>query len=142
MEKQHGIKGIIFLLLLAACATVPVVTFDNGVSFEVEIARTPAEQQKGLMYRESLPENRGMLFIFSVEEPKTFWMKNTLIPLDMVFLDGNMVVVEVKTGVPPCKADPCLTYTSEKPAQYVLELNANVAEKYGIVPGRKMSLRE
>lgn len=119
-----------------------MVTFDNGVSFEIEIARTPAEQSKGLMFRESMPENHGMLFIFNEESSKTFWMKNTLIPLDMIFLDGNMMVVEVKANVLPCKADPCPTYPSEKPAKYVLELNAGAAEKKNIRVGMKADLRE
>jgi len=116
-----------------------MVYFDN-VSFEIELARSPAEQSKGLMFRESLSQNHGMLFIFDEESPKTFWMKNTLIPLDMIFLDGNMMVVEIKANILPCKADPCPTYPSEKPAKYVLELNAGSAEK--IVPGMKMLLRE
>lgn len=141
MEKQHGIKEVIFLLLLAACTSTPMVYFDNG-AFEIELARTPAEQSKGLMFRESMPENHGMLFIFSEDGIKTFWMKNTLIPLDMVFLDGNMTVVEIKSNVQPCKVDPCPTYPSEKPARYVLELNAGSAEKNKIVPGTKMLLRE
>lgn len=142
MEKQHGIKEIIFLLLLASCASTPVVYFDNGVSFDVELARTPEEHGSGLMHRASMPENHGMLFIFGDESTKTFWMKNTLIPLDMVFLDGNMVVVEIKANVQPCTADPCPTYPSEKPAKYVLELNAGAAEENGIKAGMKANLRE
>lgn len=142
MEKQHGFKEIILLLLLASCASAPVVYFDNGASFDVELAKTPEEHGRGLMHRESMPDNHGMLFIFDDESTKTFWMKNTLIPLDMVFLDGNMVVVEVKSGVQPCVADPCPTYPSEKPAKYVLELNSGVAEKNGIRAGIKANLRE
>lgn len=128
--------------MLASCASAPVVHFDNGVSFDVELAKTSEEQGKGLMHRESMPENHGMLFIFGEEAVKTFWMKNTLMPLDMVFLDGDMVVVEIKSNVPPCAVDPCPTYASEKPAKYVLELNAGIAEKNGISAGVKANLRE
>jgi hypothetical protein len=135
-------KKVLLVLLLISCAAAPTLYFDNGVSFEVELARTSAEQQTGLMNRESMPENHGMLFIFEENGPKTFWMKNTLIPLDMLFLDEDMAVVEIKANVPPCKADPCATYPSEKSAKYVLELNAGSAEKNGIQVGAKANLRE
>jgi hypothetical protein len=134
-------KKLLLLLLLISCSTVPTLHFDNGVSFEIELARTPEEQHTGLMNRESMPENHGMLFIFEENGTKTFWMKNTLIPLDMVFLDENMTVVEIKTNVPPCTADPCETYPSEKPAIYVVELNAGVSEKKNIIVGAKADLR-
>ena len=135
-------KKIFLLLLLVSCSTSPILYFDNGVSFEVELARTDDEQHTGLMNREFMPENHGMIFIFKENGPKTFWMKNTLIPLDMVFLDGNMTVVEIKTNVPPCKADPCETYPSENPAMYVVELNAGASEKKNIKVGAKANLRE
>ncbi len=134
-------KKFLLLLLLISCSTVPALYFDNGVSFEIELAKTPEEQHTGLMNRESMPENHGMLFIFEENGTKTFWMKNTLIPLDMVFLDENMTVVEIKTNVPPCTADPCETYPSEKPATYVVELNAGVSEKKNITVGAKADLR-
>ena len=72
-----------------------------------------------------------MLFIFDEQSPKTFWMKNTKIPLDMVFLDSNWTVVEIKRDVPPCFEDPCERYTS-LPAQYVLEVNAGAAREIGV----------
>jgi hypothetical protein len=134
-------KKLLLLLFLVSCSTTPMLRFDNGVSFEVELAKTPEEQHTGLMNRESMPENHGMIFIFEENGPKTFWMKNTLIPLDMIFLDGNMIVVEIKTNVPPCTADPCETYSSENSARYVVELNAGVSEKKNIIVGAKADLR-
>ena len=131
MEKQ----GLILLLLLVSCST-PVVMFDNA-SFDVEIAQTNEERAKGLMFRESMPENRGMLFIFDADAPRAFWMKNTLIPLDMVFIDENMTVVDVLTAE-PCKADPCPSYKSH--GKYVLEINAGLAEKYGVKSGASAAL--
>ncbi|VVB80979.1 putative ACR [uncultured archaeon] len=130
MEKRSWIA----LILLISCS-VPAVTFDN-VSFSVEVAQTQQEKARGLMFRESMPDNHGMLFVFDKSGPLSFWMKNTLIPLDMVFIDGNMTVVDVKTAV-PCKADPCASYKSS--GMYVLEINAGLAEKYGIKNGSVMS---
>lgn len=131
-------KRILLLLLLLSCAVGPKVMFDNGAEFSVELAQTPAEKAKGLMNRSSMPENHGMLFIFNNEAPRSFWMKNTLIPLDMIFLGANMSVIEIKSNVPPCEADPCPTYTS-LPAMYVLEINAGLSEKSGIKIGSLMS---
>ena len=133
-------KRALLLLLLLSCTAVPSVNFDK-VSFTVELARTVEEQEKGLMFRDSMPDNHGMIFLFDDQTERSFWMKNTLIPLDMIFLDKNMSVVEVKANVPPCKADPCEVYNS-KPAMYVLEINAGLSEKYIIVEGSKMSLRK
>lgn len=130
MEKQ---VALVFLFLLAC--TSPSVVFDN-VSFDVEMAQTSEERAKGLMFRESMPENHGMLFVFEEDAPRSFWMKNTLIPLDMIFIDGNMTVVDVKNAV-PCKEDPCSTYSAH--GTYVLEINAGLAEKYGIKAGSRMS---
>ncbi len=128
-----GKQAAIVLLFLLACT--PNVVFDN-VSFDVEIAQTPEERSKGLMFREFMPENHGMLFAFDDDVPRSFWMKNTLIPLDIIFLDGNMTVVDVKNAV-PCVEDPCSTYSAH--GKYVLEINAGLAEKYGIKSGSKMS---
>jgi len=124
---------LLFLVFVIACtpvATGPQITFDK-ITFNLEIAQTSEEMQKGLMNRESLPANQGMLFIFTDMQPRGFWMKNTLIPLDMIFLDNNLTVVEVKKNVQPCEADPCPVYNSV-PAQYVLEVNAGLAEKNSI----------
>ena len=141
MDWQDGVekvKRFLLLLLLLSCTVVPKVVFDNGVKFDVELAQTSAEKAKGLMYRSSMPENHGMLFIFDAVAPRSFWMKNTLIPLDMIFIDSEMKVVEIKSNVLPCEADPCPTYTS-LPAMYVLEINAGLSEKSGIKIGSLMS---
>src|SRR5574341_1762372 len=130
----------VLLLLLLSCSASPFVHFDN-VKFAVELAKTDAEKAEGLMFRESMPENQGMLFIFDDEASRNFWMKNTKIPLDMIFLDKDMVVVEIKSNIPPCTEDPCPSYPS-KPAQYVLEINGGLAEKHNIAVGSEMSLRE
>jgi len=129
MEKRSWLA----LILLISCS-VPTVTFDN-VSFNIEIAQTQQERAKGLMFRESMPDNHGMLFVFEKDAPLAFWMKNTLIPLDMVFIDENLSVVDV-LAASPCKEDPCPNYRSH--GRYVLEINAGLAEKYGIKNGSVM----
>ena len=80
-----------------------------------------------------------MLFIFDDVKPRTFWMKNTLIPLDMIFLDSNLAVVEVKSNISSCNKDPCPIYSS-LPAQYVLEVNAELAEKYNVTNSSQAKL--
>jgi len=132
-------RRFLLLLLLISCSTLPVVHFDNA-DFVVELANTPAERQKGLMFRESMADNHGMLFVFDDVSPRSFWMKNTLIPLDMIFINGNWTVVHVANAV-PCTADPCPSYSSP-PAMYVLEINGGIAEKSGIKVGSKLSLSE
>ncbi len=79
-----------------------------------------------------MPADHGMLFVFPDSEIRTFWMKNTLIPLDMLFFDSNRRLVTLLHDVPPCKADPCPIYPSTAPARYVLELNAGTAAKLGV----------
>jgi len=89
--------------------------------FIVEIARTPAQKSRGLMYRSSLCSNCGMLFDFGIEGQYPFWMKNTLIPLDIIWLNQNGLVVDIKTGQP----QNTNTLTNSSPARYVLETNPN-----------------
>jgi len=129
---------LILLCLLASCQPAPRVIFDT-VEFTVELATTPSQQSRGLMYRESLPVDQGMLFVFDGERSRSFWMKNTRIPLDMIFLDEAFVVVDVKHDVPPCETDPCPSYGSP-PAKYVLEINAGLAREHGIREGSMMRI--
>jgi uncharacterized membrane protein (UPF0127 family) len=128
-------------LACSACAATPALapatpSVDlRGHRFSVEVAATPAEQMHGLMDRTSMPADHGMLFVFPSAEPRTFWMKDTLIPLDMLFFDEAHRLVTVHADVPPCKADPCPLYASNAPARYVLELNAGTAAKLGLRKG-------
>lgn len=94
-------------------------------TFLVELAQTPDQWQQGLMGREVLGENKGMLFVFPDAAVHGFWMKNTLIPLDIVWLDAEGVVLHVAT-LTPCTADPCPITQPDVPAHYVLEVNAGV----------------
>lgn len=99
--------------------------------FMTELARTQDQQQQGLMNRESMNEGSGMLFIFQKSEFHNFRMKNTLIPLDMIWIDEQFKVVKIMTAQ-PCITDPCPIYQPGIAAKYVLEINAEMAEKHGI----------
>lgn len=123
-------KRFLLFLLLISCSSPSFVHFGD-VKFAVELADSPEERKQGLMFRESLPEKQGMLFVFDDIAVRGFWMKNTIIPLDMIFIDQNWIVVEVKSNIQPCNEEPCPSYHSV-PAKYVLEINAGLAEKYGI----------
>jgi YVTN family beta-propeller protein len=105
----------------------------------VEVPDEEEEHMRGLMFRQHLPWNAGMLFAFDSEEPRAFWMKNTLIPLDMIFIDDNSEVVYIIENVPPCEQDPCPSYPSEEPAQYVLEVNAGFVQQNGVQVGDRLA---
>ena len=104
-------------------------------SFTLEKAVTPQEKSRGLMFRDMMPEDHGMIFIFDEKAEQSFWMKNTLIPLDIIFIDENKKIVDIKNNVQPCKHDPCVTYISSQPALYVIELNGGTTEKVGLKIG-------
>ena len=106
----------------------------------VEVADDQDETMRGLMFRKDLSWNAGMLFVFYDEEPRTFWMKNTLIPLDMIFVDSNLKIVDIKENVPPCaEGDECPLYPSRERAQYVLEVNAGFVQENGIKIGDRFA---
>ncbi len=111
----------------------------KGKKIIIELADSEEERTKGLMFRTSLKENAGMLFTFDQPSTKSFWMKNTLIPLDMVFIDENKRIINIETAQ-PCAADPCQTYMSKGPALYVLEVNAGFTEKNNIKTGDKVEI--
>lgn len=108
----------------------------RGHRFEVEVADDFEERARGLMFRDGLPADHGMLFVYDQEQPLAFWMKNTRIPLDILFFDRERRLVSVRKRVPPCSlGDRCPSYPGHKPAMYVLELNAGRAEALGVAPG-------
>jgi uncharacterized membrane protein (UPF0127 family) len=113
----------------------PRVEMPSGAVYAVELARTPDEQAQGLMFRESLPPRRGMLFLFPEPGVHKFWMKNTMIPLDMVWLDRDGKVLFVSADTPPCKADPCPSYGPDTPAVTVLEIAGGMAAKEKVAAG-------
>ena len=124
-------------LLLGGCASAgePWVEL-GGHRYTVEVADDDAERARGLMFRDELPANRGMLFIHEREEPQAYWMKNTHIPLDILFFDDARRLVTQQRDVPPCSlGDACPPYPSDEPARYVLELNAGEAARLKLEDG-------
>ena len=107
--------------------------------FYVELAVTSEERSRGLMFREHLDPDKGMLFIYNDEGVRYFWMKNTLIPLDMVWINGNGEVISISKDVQPCEISPCPLISPEQKVQYVLELNAGSSDKIGLAIGDKVT---
>ncbi len=120
--------------------SITIFTQVGPIKINAEFARTPEELQKGLMNRISLPKNSGMLFIFPDEETRSFWMKNTLIPLDVIFVSSTGRVNEITTLNPCQETEICQSYNSKTPAQYVLEINAGSTEKWKIMEGDILEL--
>lgn len=147
-QKFAKICMIFLLIFLTDCVqnsdkNFSKVLIDNGhadVVVDAEIADDNNERAKGLMFVESLGENAGMLFVFEREDFQTFWMKNTLIPLDMIFIDEELNIVDIKNAL-PCAKDPCQLYKPDAPAKYVLEVNGNFTKKNGIRPGNRVRIQ-
>lgn len=113
----------------------------KGETFSVEVADTPDKQQLGLMFRDHMPRDHGMLFIFPNESLRSFWMKNTRIPLDIIYFDADYRLVSVARGARPCRTTQCRGYPSAGPAKFVLELNAGLADELRLEPGDIMEVR-
>ena len=118
-----------------------IISLDRGdgtiLTFEVELARTPRQQAYGLMHVASLPRSAGMLFLFKNDRQRSFWMKNTLIPLDMLFFDGEGRFVSAAENTQPHSLDSQL---SDGPARYVLEINGGVMRQLGIGKAARLIL--
>ena len=127
------------LLLLGGCASGTWVEL-GGQRYSVEIADDDAERARGLMFRDTMPADHGMLFVHEREEPQAYWMKNTRIPLDILYFDNERRLVSQRRDVPPCTlGDRCPSYPSNAPARYVLELNAGQAARLGLRDGAVMT---
>ena len=112
-----------------------------GQRYAVEIADDDAERARGLMFRDEMAADHGMLFIHDREEPQSYWMKNTRIALDILYFDNALTLVKQQRDVPPCSAgNRCPSYPSDVPARYVLELNAGEAARLGLQDGARLTL--
>lgn len=120
----------------------PRAVMPSGAVYRLELALIPEDQAQGLMYRENLPEKTGMLFVFTEAGPHHFWMKNTMIPLDLIWLDEAGRVLFISANTPPCKADPCPTYGSDVPVRLVLEIEGGMAAKEKVAVGAVLELKD
>lgn len=112
----------------------------ENTCIEIERAITTQEHARGLMFRESLCEECGMLFVFQDEQPRTFWMKNTLIPLDIIWMNSQKEITGISEAM-PCTSDPCKTYSPQGNAKYVLEVNAGFSQRNDLGAGSKLEFR-
>jgi len=140
-KKNYFLLVICGVFVLPGCSpSDSTKTISNQVCFkttcvEVEVVSKKHDLARGLQFRQSLPENHGMLFLFPTSDIYSFWMKDTFIALDMIWLDHGRRIVHVESHVPPCPKDPCPSYTPQKQSMYVLEVNAGYATKHGIKVG-------
>jgi uncharacterized membrane protein (UPF0127 family) len=130
---------ILFMLLTlpvfaAELQDITVVTPSAKHVLHVEVAVTPQDHMQGLMYRTEMPEDQGMLFLFPQSAPRGFWMRNTLIPLDMIFIKEDGVIANIHPNARP--KDETVIY-SDGPVSRVLELNGGTAERLGLKAGDK-----
>jgi len=146
--KKMEIISIVLLVVIVAVGAIffssknkkSFVEFpSHNLKIEVELAENIVAQAKGLMFRKSLAPNSGMLFVFSDELQRTFWMKNTKIPLDLLFISADKKTVEIKENFEPCQENNCPTYHSQVAAKYVLEVNAGFVKSNNIQLGETVA---
>ena len=113
----------------------PRVILPDGFVVNIEIADDEELRAQGLMYRDHLAPGAGMLFFFDEEDEYPFWMKNTRIPLDIIWIDANRRIAHVKHEVPPCHVPDCPSYPPNAKARYVLEIAGGEAVKHGLKEG-------
>ena len=168
-RSREGVAGTIAVavvaLLLSACAPAsdsasgpqpaaptppaakasqkpPRAVLDDGFVIRLELAQTPDEIAQGLMFRPSLDADRGMLFLFEVDRVPSFWMKHTMIPLDLLFLDGQGAIVDLVENAQPCAAEPCPQYIPSRAVSAVLEVSAGTADRHGLAIGDRLAFKQ
>lgn len=139
MKKVIIILIIIFLFIAVLAVFFYKSNHNNicfkDICFEVELAITPQEQQNGLMFRKKLDAGKGMFFVFQEEDIHSFWMKNTLIPLDIIWINDKGEIIFISGNTAPCRENFCPTIGPDKKAKYVLEINGGLAQKLGMKIG-------
>jgi hypothetical protein len=148
---DHGMKpivhkwlptavGYLLFFIFSAEAVANAISFDrtqliiNGDTYSLEIAKTSEQRQRGLMFRQQLDMRQGMLFIYPQPGEHRIWMKNTHIPLSVIWIDENQIIIDVQL-LSPCENDLCQTYGVAKASKYIIELNSQVR---GIIPGDRI----
>jgi uncharacterized membrane protein (UPF0127 family) len=133
---MRALIGLFVIFGLGGCATATPWVEVGGQRFTVEVADDFDERARGLMFRDRLPDGHGMLFVHANEEPLAYWMKNTRIPLDILYFDARRRFISAQRDVPPCSAgNACPPYPSSAPAKYVLELRAGTLSTLAVAPG-------
>lgn len=148
-KRGLSVRRILALAMLAVViatgcrASGPLVGLEGRdgkqVQVTVEIVSTPETQRKGLMWRTELPSDHGMLFVFADDTERSFWMKNTPLPLDILFIGSDLRIVSIAENTVPYSL---ASIPSAGPAKYVLEVNAGFSRKHGVAAGSRVSLPE
>jgi len=130
---------LFFVVCFSSCSSpakdlADKICFSDGC-IQIEVAQSQEERMKGLQARQYLGKERGMLFVFQESKKHSFWMKDTFIALDIVWIDGEKRIVTIMPNILPCKTEKCPVYTPSKNALYVLEVNAGVTIELGLNVG-------
>jgi uncharacterized membrane protein (UPF0127 family) len=141
LHSRAAMAGVLALTAASSAATPAAVplTLPSGKVLQVEVMVRDEDRAMGLMFRPSLPKDRGMLFVFETSDYHGIWMKNCRFPIDILWLDEERRVVHVAEAVPPCKAEPCPVHQPLRRALYVVELNAGQARREKAVVGEMVS---
>jgi len=144
--------GLLTLLICVGCGPkgegravedlkTRLVTLPDGREIRAEVLVKPAEMARGMMYRDPLPQGRGLLFIHEKPAPYRYWMSNVTAPLDIVFMDSTRQIVEISADTPPCTSKPeaCPVYGGHSIEQFVLELRAGEAQRLGLRKGQTLT---
>lgn len=146
MTKPYSIRFVLICLLLSGCAgreSVAVFLTPGGPKrVLLEVVATEKERNRGLMFRSHLDENRGMLFVFEESGQPAFWMKNTYLSLDILFLSTEGIVVDLFERVSPCPMEPCPRYAPNSPARYVLEVTGGFVAHHAVRKGDLIRLED
>lgn len=146
MDKLKISVAFLIIVLMGVGSGLPNHSPEDGqvcikdMCFSVEISETQAQIEYGLMNRNHLDTDKGMLFVFETEGDYPFWMKNTLIPLDIIWINSNQSIVYIKKNAQPCTSGYCPSIDPGKNAKYVLEINGGLSDKYGIKVGDKANI--
>jgi uncharacterized membrane protein (UPF0127 family) len=138
------------LLLCLSCApktdTVDdiktrLIALPDGRQIRAEVLVSPAEMSRGMMYRDPLPQDRGLLFVHDNPAPYRYWMPNVKAPLDIIFMDPARQIVEISANTPPCATEPkaCPLYGGHFTEQFVLEMRAGEAQRLGLHQGQTLT---
>jgi len=143
-KKIIPVLFLIILVFLTSCTKYETIFIDTGgeeeIKIKAELADTQEKKERGLMFRESLKENSGMFFPFDEDATYNFWMKNTLIPLDIIFISKDFKIVEI-IHAEPCEEEPCKSYKTSQYSRYVLEVNGGFTTRNNIVVGNKIAIK-
>ena len=114
-----------------------IVTPKQTIKLQVAIAQQPAKMARGLMFVKQMDKHQGMLFVYKQPKKRGFWMKNTLIPLDILFINASRKIVDIQTML-PCETFHCVHYRSKQPAKYALEINGGLAKRWEVQVGNSV----